>query len=162
MMVRWGERCIILILGKCGEMWSVIDDLEERRGGEGWTCPGLAGPVYPALLLATLSDQDKEWPHHQPGLPPPPPPTAQPSFHSCFQNENWKCRAESHPRSRHCIVDCEICHWQQRDLNVSLISSVCPSAFNKLKLIRKCGSLLFQWWPWASTILALIKLSFRI
>ena len=80
----------------------VIDDLKERRrGGEGWTNPGLAGPVYPALLLATLSSQDKDWPHQQPVLPPP---TAQPSFHSCFgfQNENWKCRAESHPRSPHC------------------------------------------------------------
>ena len=34
-----------------------------RGGGEGRTTPGLAGPVYPALLLATLSDQDKDWPH---------------------------------------------------------------------------------------------------
>ena len=83
-------RCLIL-LGKCGDVLLMI----WRRGGEGWTNPGLAGPVYPALLLATLSDQDKDWPHHQPGLPPPL--TAQPSFHSCFQNENWKCRAECHP-----------------------------------------------------------------
>ena len=41
---------------------------------------------------------------------------------------------------------------------MSLVSLLCPSTINKLKLIRKCGSLLFQWLTLGQQYKALIKL----